>query len=89
MLQGFDGEIPDELRVRLGMLPENRGMVPEGQGEGEEVAEKRGRELLYVVLVYFSEGWLIEDRERRVNFLEVPSLQLSIEANGRDFRLTF
>lgn len=51
VLQGFDGEIPDELRVRLGMLSENRGMVPEGQGEGEEVAEKRGRELLYVVLV--------------------------------------
>lgn len=51
MLQGFDGEIPDELRVRLGMLPENRGMVPEGQGEGEEVAEECGRELPYVVLV--------------------------------------
>ena len=51
MLQGFDGEIPDELRVRLGMLSENRGMVPEGQGEGEEVAEEGGRELLYVFLV--------------------------------------
>ena len=89
MLECFNGEVPDELRIGLGMLPENRGMVPEGQGEGEEVAEEGGRELLYVVLVYFSEGWLIEDRERRVNFLEVPSLQLSIEVNGRDFRLTF
>lgn len=51
MLEGFDGEIPDELRVRLGMLPENRGMVPEGQGEGEEVAEESGRELIHVFLV--------------------------------------
>lgn len=51
MLQGFDGEIPDELRVRLGVLPQNRGMIPEGQGEREEVAEECGRELPYVVLV--------------------------------------
>ena len=51
MLEGFDGEIPDELRVRLGMLPENGRMVPEGQGEGEEVTEEGGRELLHVVLV--------------------------------------
>ena len=51
MLECFNGEVPDELRIGLGMLPENRGMVPEGQGEGEEVAEECGRELPYVVLV--------------------------------------